>query len=91
MVERGYTHHFGPKLRNRAALVIQAQSAGFDSGNFAKITINGEEVAMPANEHGHFRGLHVVGVNYESAKVDFAQVFDTYDNSKEFDKFIASK
>ena len=59
-------------------MVCMAESAGFDNGNFAKITINGEQVKLDPNEHGHNRGLHIVVVNPEDGKIELAQVFDTY-------------
>ena len=68
-------------------LVIQASSGGFDGDDFAEITINNVKVVLEKNEHGHFRGLHVVVVNGSSGKIEFAKVFDTYKTSSAFDEF----
>ena len=51
-----------PKYRPNLMLV-QASSAGYDSGNFAKIMINNELISMDPNEHDHYRGLHIVIIN----------------------------
>ena len=43
--------------------VIQADSAGFNGGNYAKITINNTPISMRPNESNHLRGLHVAVIN----------------------------
>lgn len=43
---------------------------------------------MPQNEHGNFRGLHIVVVNPFDYKIESAKVFDTYKSSVELEKFI---
>ena len=65
-------------------LVVQVESAGFDAGNFAKISINDVAVQVAKNENGHYRGLHIVIINSLDGKVELSQVFDTYKTSKGF-------
>ena len=43
---------------------------------------------MSENEGHHFRGLHLVVINPENAKITFARVFDTYKSSKAFEALI---
>ena len=40
------------------------------------------------NEDNHTRGLHIVIVNPETAKVETAKVFDTYKTPHELDGFV---
>ena len=72
------------------ALLIQATSAGFESGNAATIVINHVPITLQNNENGHDRGLHIVLVNPADAKVEFAKVFDTHESSQHLDNFIAT-
>ena len=69
-------------------MIIQVKSAGFDSGNFAKITINEVPIVLKPNSNDHYRGLHIVLVSLLNKKIIFAKVFDTYKSSVDFDKFI---
>ena len=71
--------------------VIQAQSAGHDCGNYAKITINDELIKFQKNGKGHDRGVHIVIINPSSGKVQYAVVFDTYEGSEEFDDFVSNR
>lgn len=70
-------------------LVIQVSSAGYMSGNVARVTINSELVPVDLNEHSHDRGLHIIVVNPDNGKVEMATAFDTYKTSYVFDAFIA--
>lgn len=69
-------------------MFIKASSAGFNSGDFAKISINDIEVQVEANTDNHYRGLHMVIVNPNNGFVNSAKVFDTYKTSEHFDNFI---
>ena len=40
------------------------------------------------NASEHYRGLHIVVVNLKTGKIEYAQAFDTYKRSTEFDEFI---
>lgn len=70
---------------------IQAQSAGFLAGNFAKITINHVPIDINKNENGNSRGLHVIVINPLNDKVESASIFDTYARPDGFDGFIRNK
>lgn len=50
--------------------------------------INNTLVEVNKNETGHYRGLHIVMIEPKTGSAEFAQVFDTYKNSTELDKFI---
>ena len=78
------------RVAQKKLMVIQVSSAGFDSGNFASISIDNEKVALKPNSSGHARGLHIVVINPKTAKIEFAKVFDTFKGSTEFDSFIAN-
>jgi hypothetical protein len=69
-------------------LVISAESAGFEAGNFAKIMLNGRQVQVEANENDDHRGLHLVVFNPKSGAVEAAKAFDTYESSAALDGFI---
>ena len=43
---------------------------------------------MLQNDHGHFRGLHMVVINPTNGKIETAKVFDTYITSEGIDDFI---
>ena len=43
---------------------------------------------MEKNESGHYRGLHVVIISPNDYKIKHAKVFDTYETSARFNKFI---
>ena len=66
-------------------VVIQASSAGFNGGNFARMTINEVPVDLEPNVNGHYRGLHVVIINPNSGEIVKRQVFDTYRSSEIFE------
>lgn len=68
--------------------MIQAESAGFEAGNYAKIIINNFQIEMQRNENGHYRGLHMVIFNPYKGVVEIAKVFDTYKSPVAFDEFI---
>ena len=70
-------------------ILIQVSSAGFEAGNYAKITINNYKVAVNKNENGHERGLHLVVINPESGQIEISRVFDTYKSSSELENFIS--
>ena len=69
-------------------LVVKVESAGFESGNYARISLNDVPVEMNLNENNHSRGLHIVTIHPSSGKVKFAQVFDTYESSSKLEEFI---
>ena len=69
-------------------MVIQVRSAGFEAGNYAKITINGKEIKCEKNSRGHYRGLHFVVIDLKNFKVIIAKVFDTYKDSYGLDFFL---
>ena len=69
-------------------IVIQAQSASFNSGNMAVIKLNNEQIEVEKNENNHHRGLHMVVLDPASGKVELAKSFDTYQSSEELDKVI---
>lgn len=70
-------------------ILVQALSAGFHAGNYAKITINNKPIDLQRNSSGHYRGLHVVCINPRTGEHEFAMVFDTYNYPMNFDSFIA--
>ena len=74
--------------QNESLIFIQAQSAGFDGGNLARITINGTSVNIEKNVNGNYRGLHLAIINPFNGNVESAQVFDTYKSSEQLDEFI---
>lgn len=69
-------------------MVVQASSAGFDSGNYASITLNGVAVEVEPNSSQHHRGLHVVVIDPKNFKVQVAKAFDTYHSPQEMEEFI---
>ena len=72
----------------KETFVVQASSAGYEGGNFAKIAIDGSALAFPNNASGHDRGLHVALINQATGTVLHTQIFDTYKTSTNFSKFI---
>ena len=68
--------------------MVTAASAGFEGGNYAKITVDGEVIDCGKNENGHDRGVHIVVINPLTGKVRNAKVFDTYKSSEEWNNFI---
>ena len=69
-------------------ILIRVESAGFEAGNYANITVCGVKVVVQKNCNGHYRGLHIVVINPNNGVVETAKVFDTYESSKEFEEFI---
>ena len=65
-------------------ICIQVISAGYDAGNYAKISINNIPIIMQPNLNQHYRGLHVIVINPENARIASLNVFDTYSSSNEF-------
>lgn len=54
----------------------------------AKISVNGLIVLVETNEHGNYRGLHMVVVNPSNGGVEWARVFDTYESADSFENHI---
>ncbi len=52
--------------------MVQALSAGFDGGNYAKIIINDVIINVGKNSNGHYRGLHMVVINPKNGKIEIA-------------------
>ena len=71
-----------------ATMVVHVISAGFDSGNLAKILINDKLIKVETNESGHLRGLHIVVISPINGKVIEARVFDTYKSSVGLNNFL---
>ena len=74
-----------------STLVIQATAAGHIGGNCARITLNGDLVEVQKNETNHYRGLHIVIIDPAAPtekNVKFSKVFDTYNSSNAFGKFV---
>ena len=44
--------------KQKDVVIVQASSAGFNGGNFAKITINDVPVEVDVNENNHDRGCY---------------------------------
>ena len=63
-----------------ATIKISVSSAGFEGGNFARISINNSRILVKMNENGHCRGMHIAIINPQNGKIETAQVFDTYKN-----------
>lgn len=76
------------KLGKNKLIVIQCVSAGFEGGNYAKISINDVHIHVEVNESHHHRGIHIVTFNPANGRIDKAKVFDTYKSGKSFDDFI---
>ena len=82
-----------PKVDENAkndTMVVKVESAGFNAGNFAKISINDVPIEVAENESGHFRGLHLVVVDLDTANVEFTKVFDTFKSETTFLAFTLS-
>ena len=76
----------GNKL-NKSLVVVKCSSAGFLAGDYAEISINGVGIDVDRNEHGHYRGFHIVIINPSNGK-GWYKVFDTHTNGDRFDAFI---
>ena len=73
-------------------MVIQAVSAGYNAGNFAKITINDILInpEAKASDIGRTnRGLHVIIMDSADGSISLCLVFDTYKSSDEFEDWIS--
>lgn len=57
---------------DQRAIVVKAESAGFEAGNMARISIDDVEVKCLPNENGNDRGLHLVVINPHNGKVIMA-------------------
>lgn len=68
--------------------MVQVTSAGYEAGNFAKISINNKVIPVETNEHGHDRGLHIVVLNPSTGAPELAKAFDTFKRPDYFDHFI---
>lgn len=44
-------------------MIVQASSSGYHGEKLASISLDGIEVVMSANEHDHYRGLHIVVID----------------------------
>ncbi|KAG2220005.1 hypothetical protein INT45_010373, partial [Circinella minor] len=72
-------------VENNNQLVICAQSAGYNWGNFARVDINGHTL------HGNSRGLHVWAIDRSTQLLLERGSFDTHistEESVEFKRFI---
>lgn len=69
-------------------MVIAAESAGFDGGNFVKIQINGQNVDLEASEACNMEGLHIVVINKVNGDILCKKVFDVKISFEELDNFI---
>ncbi|KAI9257275.1 glycosyl hydrolases family 15-domain-containing protein [Phascolomyces articulosus] len=70
---------------NNNKLVIRAQSAGYNWGNFARVDINGHTL------HGNSRGIHVWAIDRSTQLLLERGSFDTHistEESLEFKRFI---
>ena len=76
------------KIEEDNVIIVQVESSGYDGTNMALIKVNNIKVEVMKNDRKHFRGLHVVVIDQSNGQVLFASVFDTYDNSISFNKFI---
>ena len=76
------------KTSQQKTYIIQASSAGFEGGNYAKISINNIPVRLEQNKSLNMRGLHLVIINPSNGNIEFSKVFDTYSSSTDIDHFI---
>lgn len=58
--------------QNLKLTTIQAFSAGFEGGNFAKITLNGIPIDIEPNKFRHWRGINLVVINPKTGKIETA-------------------
>ena len=70
-------------------MLIQAQSAGFQTGDFAIIKINNKQHMFKANDKGTYRGMHVCILNGKTGNVMWSEIFDTYHSSDAFEYFCS--
>ena len=52
-------------------LMVQVQSAGYNSGNFAIIVVDNNPIEVGKNISGHCRGLHLAILNPFTGKPQF--------------------
>ena len=86
----GYYNDVVPENYVDIMYTITASSGGLYGSDFADISINNKKVEVESNQNGHFRGIHIVIINQDNGKIELAKVFDTYESSDDFDKFIDS-
>ena len=72
----------------RQPLMVQASSGGYKGGNYARIKVDGKQVAIEANDGKHHRGLHIVLINRTNGRIELAKCFDTYESNIDFDDFV---
>lgn len=66
------------------------ESAGFEAGNYARITLNDVEVPVnKKNLNGTDRGLHVVILDTSTMEVVQQEVFDTHETSTVLELYIS--
>ena len=66
-------------------------SAGFEAGNYARVSINNVPVKVELNASGHDRGVHIVVINKSNFEILAAKVFDTYKSSVGLKKFMSEE
>lgn len=66
---------------NTNKIKIKVLSAGFNTGNNAKIEIENVPVILEKNSNGHYWGLHMIIINQNDGIIVKAKVFDTYQSS----------
>ena len=75
-----------PETGPAETFVVQIKSAGYNAGNFSKISVNGEEVDIDKFENSGSRGLHIVILDMMDDSLVLSEVFDTYKSSKLLEK-----
>ena len=60
----------------KKVMVIQAEAAGYDGGNFVKIQINGQNVDLKPSETCGMDGLHIVVIDKTNGDIVCKAVFD---------------
>lgn len=78
-----------PKKYNDKMVLIQAQSAGFQTGDFAIIKVNNQQHMFKPNDKGTYRGMHVCILNGKTGNVMWSEIFDTYHSSDAFEYFCS--
>lgn len=73
--------------QEKNVMVVTVSSAGFEAGNFAKMTINETQIDFPASNSG--RGLHMAIIDPRTGKLKMGAIFDTYKSSDSLNEFIA--
>ena len=57
---------------SRSKIKIEIKSAGFETGNYASIKINGVKIFLLSNHNNHYRGLSIVIINPDNGKIELA-------------------